>query len=197
LFVDYRDSAFRMTDDEYARVYEAIGRAPVIDRPTDLNDACLEMILDNVVGESVLDAGCGRGHLCGRLADTVNDVVGVDYAVPTETADDRNVSFVTGSVTRLPFGDDRFDTVVCSHTLEHVPDIAQALFELRRVAKKRLVIVVPKERPYRWGPNLHCHFFPYRWSVDAAFGINGRSQLHDLGDWLYIEEQTVDAPQST
>jgi len=47
------------------------------------------------------------------------------------------VRFVEGSVEDLPFLDDAFDTVVSTHTLEHVQRIGVALSELRRVAAKR------------------------------------------------------------
>jgi len=41
------------------------------------------------------------------------------------------VRFVEGSVEDLPFPDDAFDTVVSTHTLEHVQRIGVALSELR------------------------------------------------------------------
>ena len=34
-----------------------------------------------------------------------------------------NLSFEPGWVGRLPFEDDSFDTVVCTHTLEHLVDL--------------------------------------------------------------------------
>jgi ubiquinone/menaquinone biosynthesis C-methylase UbiE len=37
---------------------------------------------------------------------------------------------------RLPFRDGAFDFVVCSHTLEHVPDPESAISEMCRVAKR-------------------------------------------------------------
>ena len=40
---------------------------------------------------------------------------------------------VRGDITALPFPDDAFDVVLCSHVLEHVPDDATAMRELRRV----------------------------------------------------------------
>lgn len=36
-----------------------------------------------------------------------------------------------------------------------------ALAELRRVAKRRLIIVVPKQRNYKYTFELHINFFPY------------------------------------
>lgn len=44
-------------------------------------------------------------------------------------------NFTRADITQLPFGDARFDIVICSHVLEHVPDDAAAMAELYRVTK--------------------------------------------------------------
>ena len=61
--------------------------------------------------------------------------------------------------------------------------------ELRRVARKRIVIVVPRQRPYAATFNQHIHFFPYEFSLLAWTGTS-RPHTLDLvgGDWLYIED---------
>ena len=71
-------------------------------------------------------------------------------------------------------------------------DLPAALAELRRVAKEHLVVVVPKERPYRYSFNPHLHFFPYPWSWQAVAGAVPGARLEDLGDWFYVEPQTAD-----
>lgn len=48
---------------------------------------------------------------------------------------------------RLPYADESFDTVVCSDVLEHIGPHRQALAELVRVAKRKIIITVPA---YRW-----------------------------------------------
>lgn len=40
---------------------------------------------------------------------------------------------VRGDITELPFRDGAFDVILCSHVLEHIPDDAAAMRELRRV----------------------------------------------------------------
>jgi SAM-dependent methyltransferase len=47
----------------------------------------------------------------------------------------------------LPFGDEQYDVVTCSETLEHVTEPRQAIDELLRVAKKAVIITVPVEDP--------------------------------------------------
>jgi ubiquinone/menaquinone biosynthesis C-methylase UbiE len=45
----------------------------------------------------------------------------------------------------LPFEDSRFDVVLCSETLEHVARIEDATRELLRVARRAVIITVPRE----------------------------------------------------
>ena len=78
-----------------------------------------------------------------------------------------------------------------THTLEHVQHLGSALAELRRVAAKRLVVVVPRQRPYRVTFNPHIHFFPYEFSLLAWTGTDRPYRCELVGgDWLYVEEQT-------
>lgn len=42
---------------------------------------------------------------------------------------------VKSDITQLPFEDDSYEFVVCSHVLEHIPDDARAFAEVRRVLK--------------------------------------------------------------
>lgn len=59
----------------------------------------------------------------------------------------RHISnFVEADLTSLPFVDNRFDYVICSHVLEHVPDDISALREILRVLKPRgaALLLVPE-----------------------------------------------------
>ncbi len=55
------------------------------------------------------------------------DVVTADLVDPT--------AMVQADLMDLPFADDEFDIIICSHVLEHVPDDARALQEMRRVLR--------------------------------------------------------------
>lgn len=192
-YTEFRDSAFQLSDDELAAIYERLEPEDAIQGETDLNSACAAAILAAIGSGSVLEVGSGRGYLLRRLSEQprISRLVGVDLVEPVALDAMKNVEYVHGSILALPFADNEFDTVVCTHVLEHIPDVHQALRELRRVAAKQVIIVIPKERPYRWGFNLHVHFFPYRYNVDALTGSVPGAELRNLGDWFYTEPQGV------
>jgi SAM-dependent methyltransferase len=56
------------------------------------------------------------------------------------------IADVSADIANLPFADDEWDGIVCSHVLEHVPDDRAAMAELRRVLAPAgtAVIVVPR-----------------------------------------------------
>ena len=49
--------------------------------------------------------------------------------------------------------------ITCFHTLEHVRRLDTALSELRRVRKKQLFLIVPRQRFFRFTLDLRIHFF--------------------------------------
>lgn len=159
-FIAFRPSLLSMTEQDYTWYYTTM--KPVMGE-TDLNQACIEQITKDVVGDNILDVGCGRGFLINHLAKAHPQVncVGVDIDPPASGSFLPNVSLKKGWVERLPLEDKSFDTVSCTHTLEHIQNLFGALAELRRVAKKRLIIVVPREREYKYSFNFHVNFFPY------------------------------------
>src|SRR4051794_25485010 len=145
VFADFKERGFAISPEEFAGVYEATAGLQKIQGCTDLNEECTEAILREVAGASVLDAGCGRGYLVDRLTEVAAEVMGCDIVLDPELRKTSGVAYHQGSIEALPFADNSFDTVVSTHTLEHVQNITAALSELRRVAAKRLIVVVPRE----------------------------------------------------
>ncbi|MDZ7823470.1 MAG: methyltransferase domain-containing protein [Ahrensia sp.] len=86
----------------------------------------------------------------------------------TDAAAIDGMEYYAARVEKLPFKDNEFDTVVCTHVLEHVLDFRSSLQELRRIAAKRLIVVVPREREYKYSFNPHFNFFPYKHSFFAG-----------------------------
>jgi ubiquinone/menaquinone biosynthesis C-methylase UbiE len=97
-------------------------------------------------GQRALDVGCGTGYLARLLAEAVGrsgHVDGIDAApemVEYATRRARPIpqcEFQVASAEALPFPDDRFDTVVSSLFLHHLPEHLQlaAVGEMQRVLR--------------------------------------------------------------
>jgi ubiquinone/menaquinone biosynthesis C-methylase UbiE len=96
--------------------------------------------------QQALDVGCGTGAflvpLARRLALQGATVIGLDLAEGTlgqararMQAEGLPVDCIIGDVEALPFADHAFDLVLANYMLYHVPDLDQAIAELRRVLR--------------------------------------------------------------
>jgi SAM-dependent methyltransferase len=86
----------------------------------------------------VLDVGCGDGRHIVEAARRGAYAVGLDYdtgelAKARLRIGGQRVDLVVGDATRLPFRDGLFDNIICTETLEHLPDDAGALREIARL----------------------------------------------------------------
>ncbi len=112
----------------------------------------------------LLDVGCGTGRHLLELSRYPGCFVGLDMShqelralnymlllTQRERPVVANINAVLGDGERLPFADGLFDAVICTETLEHVPDDRSVLRELLRVLRRggTLVISVPDEHSER------------------------------------------------
>ncbi|WP_433598097.1 class I SAM-dependent methyltransferase [Nocardia sp. CA-135953] len=102
------------------------------------------LLADVAIGGSVLDVGCGGGHLALAIAERGDDVsvVGVDLSedqVARATRRAANVRdrvrFEVASALNLPFADDSFSTVVSVGSIKHWPDRRRGMAEMVRVLR--------------------------------------------------------------
>lgn len=187
---DFRRRAHHVTDEEYAAIYAAL---PRVHEATDLSEACVERILASLDGDDILDVGCGTGALLETIHRHGNDrrLVGVDFQVDDVVREKHpQVRFEESLIEVLPFDDAGFDTVICTHVLEHILDIRRAVSELRRVCRRRLVVVVPKEREYKFTFNPHLHFFAYPHSfLRHMIPVPANARCEQIGrDFFYVED---------
>ncbi|MEM1378165.1 MAG: methyltransferase domain-containing protein [Pseudomonadota bacterium] len=184
----FRERAAFLTDAEYEQLYRD---HPRVHEGTDNSQACIDRICQDVSGTSVADIGCGTGVLLQHVRDAnpnLERVAGIDFVI-----DDANklegIEYHAARVEALPFEDNEFDTVICTHVLEHVLDFRGSLAELRRIARKRLIVVVPREREYRYSFNPHFNFFPYKHSfLRMAWPIPEQHVCEDIGRDIYYCE---------
>lgn len=157
---DFRARAPFLTDDEYADLYR---EHPRVHEGTDNSEQCIARICKDAIGETVADIGCGTGVLLSKLKNKrpeFSRLVGVDFVIDDAASRD-GIEYVAAKIEKLPFADNEFDTIICTHVIEHVLEPKTAIAELRRVARKRLIIVVPREREYKYTFNPHFNFYPY------------------------------------
>lgn len=114
-------------------------------------------------GERVLDVGSGPGLLLHEIAEAVGPqglAVGIDISefmaaiAGHRCGDLGNVELTNGDATTLPWPDAHFDRAVSTQVYEYVPDLDQALAELRRVLKSggRAVIMATDADSILFGP---------------------------------------------
>lgn len=122
-------------------------------------------LLEYILGESVLDVACAIGtytNLAQKLAWTVGIDVN-EYLLSKARAQHPHLPFIQGSITHLPFANKSFDTSIAFDILEHVPE-HEALRELIRVTRKRLIMCVP----HTTDAALHALFVLYGHHADTT-----------------------------
>ena len=190
---EFRARAPFLTDEEYEALYK---HHPRVHEGTDNSKKCIARMCKDVVGESVADIGCGTGVLLKHIRETNPDVTrltGVDFAIDDANAIE-GIEYVAAKIEDLPFADDEFDTVICTHVIEHVLEPKKAIAELRRVAAKRVIIIVPREREYRYTFNPHFNFYPYTHAfLREVHPIPAVFEIEDIGrDIYYCEDRNAD-----
>jgi len=102
----------------------------------------------------VLDVGCGEGVVTSLIRQSFPraSVIGLDHGHPLLALvrpELEQIGLVTGSAYQLPFPDAAFDLVVATEMLEHLEHPAQALREIARVGRGRVLLTVPLEPHWR------------------------------------------------
>jgi len=121
----------------------------------------------------VLDVGCGPGRHTAPLAERGVRVTGLDPslgAVRRAAQLSRRGGFLVGDLANLPIRSDSNDLVIAMHMLYNLPDLDQALREVRRVLRPAGVFAAATSSEH------HLR------EVDELFDATVRSLS---GDWVY------------
>jgi ubiquinone/menaquinone biosynthesis C-methylase UbiE len=175
--VDWRKKFRTLSDEDWKRAYDEAWK----NRNNDcVEETDAEMIL-KALGEkgSVAEVGAGIGSLAIRLAKEGFQVTGVDVSAEAlkraraqAGREEVAIEWREGFAESLPFPDKSFDYVTCCHTLEHVKDLEKATSELKRVARKKVVVLTPKQKFRLYAENYHTQFFETPGQLSGAFGLS-------------------------
>jgi SAM-dependent methyltransferase len=121
----------------------------------------LDDLFASAAPESLLDVGCGEGVLTHKWALQMGPqkrVVGIDLDDPHlhalwESRQAPNLEYRVMKAEAMPFADGEFDMSSAIEVLEHVPDPEHTVAEMARVAKRWILVSVPREPLWR-GLNL-------------------------------------------
>jgi ubiquinone/menaquinone biosynthesis C-methylase UbiE len=88
--------------------------------------------------ESILDIGCGPGHLCDAAQKLGAEVIGCDYSsemVQIASKNYPNCTFRVEDAEELTFGDEQFNVVTLNYLLLHVADQGKVIEQAIRTLK--------------------------------------------------------------
>ncbi|MGA2394423.1 MAG: class I SAM-dependent methyltransferase, partial [Candidatus Lustribacter sp.] len=150
-------------------------------------------------GNQLLDVGIGTGRASLPLARAGKTVTGVDSSqamldATRANAGDTPIRLVQGDVAKLPFADERFDTIMALNTIAHFPHWDEILAEWKRFARHggRLVFDIfsldhhhavgaargmsPEAAAATFGPTGHHDYFT-RTTADELVAVCDRLGL--------------------
>jgi len=130
--------------------------------------------------ESFLDVGCGDGRFVKDLNNAGKKAHGIE--INPEWIDNKDVTF--GSIMNIPYEDSSFDCVVCIDVLEHLTSPLDALKELLRVTKNKVVLQVTST-------NNLCYEEDPTHIVEWSFNQWVR-EINELGKPVFVMPQGKD-----
>lgn len=87
-----------------------------------------------------LDIGCGASPYVKYFPNRI----GLDIKKAKEVD-------IVGNIYQLPFGDKKFDNILCTEVLEHLYSPEEAIEEMRRVLKKRGLLILSTRFSFLFG----------------------------------------------
>jgi SAM-dependent methyltransferase len=163
-------------------------------------------LLPSGAGARVLDVGCGDGRHLRAAAARGCTAMGVDYDASalhsTRAAIGASVDLVVADAAHLPFLAGAFDAVICTETLEHLPDDAGATREIARVLQDggTLLGAVPTHfterlywhlsRGYREAPGGHVRIYTPHELIGrlrcAGLRVTGARYAHFIDSMIWL-----------
>ncbi len=141
----------------------------------------IEKLMKEFKGKTFIEIGCGSGYYVQKAIETkgFSFCSGIDLELKKlliAREKTKMDSFILANAEFLPIKNESFDFVLCTETLEHVPNWKKALAELKRIAREKILLSVPMEHGYFWR------------AFSIFYGMNTRGHLHKLNKAMIEKE---------
>ena len=190
LHFNLKDKIFTSKKNIYQAYYKIESK---IHNQTDLSKKCISEIHKNIKGKKVIDVGCGNGYLLKTLSKMNLNLSASDVKIFPKNKNEfkrLQIKYREEQINNINYKKNSFDTVICTHVLEHILEIEKAYKKLIAITKHTLIIVIPKERPYKHTFNGHIHFFPYHWCFINLIKPKNNYKIFEINrDFIYIEHK--------
>ena len=190
-WMDFKELAPRMTVPELRELYGSVDSF-ASGRPTDTHPEALAFVL-NVIeakAKTLIDVGMGRGFFLRRVQEERRldglRLFGCDLM---EGPNEGRAQRIVGDNEKLPFRDHAFDVVACMHTLEHSRNLGTAIDELRRICRKQLIVIVPRQQYLHYTMDMHLQFFPTPAALADVLGVPEAAIRRFGDDLVYVSEE--------
>jgi ubiquinone/menaquinone biosynthesis C-methylase UbiE len=150
----------------------------------------MKKAMDLVVGNKVLDIGCGSGSFLKQLAKNGFLCTGIDPNQQEEQGS--NWQILKGFVEDYEFSENSFDTVISLKTLEHIPNAKSALQSWRKLAHHRIILILPCQRYRRYVYDGHINFYPDEFQLRMQLGLSTNAKIEKIEfEWLIYEDVQI------
>jgi ubiquinone/menaquinone biosynthesis C-methylase UbiE len=164
-----------------------------------------EQLLSIPKGKSILDAGAGECQykkFCEHLSYTSQDLGEYDgrgdsIGLQTKKWDNTKLDIIC-DIINMPLDSGRFDYVLCTEVLEHVPFPDQAIREMSRVLKPggSLIVSSPFCSQTHFAPFHFCTGFNIYWykAVFETCGLEITEVAKNGNFFTYVQQELLRAP---
>ena len=137
-------------------------------------------------GSTVLDIGCGTGTNLKYLIEKNNVISeGIDISsTAVEMAKKRGINAWVSDITKEEFNlDKKYDYIIISEVLEHIPDPETLLSKIKDSFNLKLIVSVPNIGLYKHRLRLLFGRFPIQWAFNPGEHLKFWT-LRDFKWWI-------------
>ena len=182
--MNFKKNVYFMSKQEFFDFYKKRD-SMAKDRETDLSMASIRFMLDkmNKDNKTFLDIGCGNGFLLNMVKNLGIETTGCDVF---EQSPFEHSKYIQGDIENIPLENDSVDVISACHILEHVLDFSKSISEIKRVAAKQVIVVVPCQKYYMYTLDEHINFFPFKEKLIYHMDMENYICEVIQGDLVYI-----------